>query len=432
MSSSERTDVTTPAVILKLDRNVMHHGGLGAIRSLGRLGVPVYGVHEHRLAPAAASRYLAGRYFWTPNPFDAENVRSGLVTLSERIGQRAVLIPTDDAGAIFLDEHGAGLRDRFAFAAPPAGLPRRAAGKHTLFQLCADCGVPAPDALQPDSAGQAQEFAAAAGYPVIAKLTTPWSGGGLPSTTVVRSPGQLGELWAAAGRAGTGLLLQEFIPASPGGDWFFHGYCDAASACRPAFTGIKERSYPAYAGLTSYGRSAPNLALRGELTGLLRRLGYAGIVDLDLRLDPRDGKHKLLDFNPRLGAQFRLFRDAAGTDVVTAAYLDLTGQPVPAAPQVYGRRFLAENYDPIAALRYWRDGELSGAAWLASVRRADELAWFAGDDLRPFGLMCLRMAGRGVTRPLTRPLGRIRVRPGAKPRELDLTARLTEEAKELA
>ena len=39
-------DTTTPAVILKLDRNVMHHGGLGAIRSLGRLGVPVYGVHE--------------------------------------------------------------------------------------------------------------------------------------------------------------------------------------------------------------------------------------------------------------------------------------------------------------------------------------------------------------------------------------------------
>jgi hypothetical protein len=39
-------DTTTPAVILKFDQNVMHHGGLGAIRSLGRLGVPVYGVHE--------------------------------------------------------------------------------------------------------------------------------------------------------------------------------------------------------------------------------------------------------------------------------------------------------------------------------------------------------------------------------------------------
>jgi D-aspartate ligase len=54
-------NTSTPAVVLKLDPNVMHHGGLGVIRSLGRMGVPVYGVHEGRLAPAAGSRYLRGR-----------------------------------------------------------------------------------------------------------------------------------------------------------------------------------------------------------------------------------------------------------------------------------------------------------------------------------------------------------------------------------
>ena len=48
-------DTTTPAVVLKFDPNVMHHGGLGAIRSLGRLGVPVYGVHEE---PLGARREL--------------------------------------------------------------------------------------------------------------------------------------------------------------------------------------------------------------------------------------------------------------------------------------------------------------------------------------------------------------------------------------
>ncbi|MGH3782562.1 MAG: hypothetical protein ACRDRO_18560, partial [Pseudonocardiaceae bacterium] len=72
---------TTPAVILKLDHNVMHHGGLGAIRSLGRLGVPVYGVHEDAWAPAARSRYLHGRWIWRPPVDDAERVHAGLVTL---------------------------------------------------------------------------------------------------------------------------------------------------------------------------------------------------------------------------------------------------------------------------------------------------------------------------------------------------------------
>ena len=85
-------DVSTPAVILKFDQNVMHHGGLGAIRSLGRLGVPVYGVHEGPLAPAASSRYLRGRFFWQPDPEDAARVRDGLLRLAERIGRPAVLI----------------------------------------------------------------------------------------------------------------------------------------------------------------------------------------------------------------------------------------------------------------------------------------------------------------------------------------------------
>src|SRR5580692_12909257 len=121
-------DTSTPAVVLKLDPNVMHHGGLGVIRSLGRLGVPVYGVHEGRLAPAASSRYLRGRYYWQPGPDDAERIRTGLLTLADRIGRPAVLLPTDDAGAIFLAEHGADLRTHFIFSDQPAELPRQVAG----------------------------------------------------------------------------------------------------------------------------------------------------------------------------------------------------------------------------------------------------------------------------------------------------------------
>src|SRR5205823_4077386 len=106
-------DTTTPAVVLKFDPNVMHHGGLGVIRTLGRLGVPVYGVHESRWAPAANSRYLRGRLFWQPDAADTERVTAGLLRLAGLIGQQAVLLTTDDAGAVFLAEHGGPLRDAF-------------------------------------------------------------------------------------------------------------------------------------------------------------------------------------------------------------------------------------------------------------------------------------------------------------------------------
>jgi D-aspartate ligase len=312
-----------------------------------------------------------------------------------------VLIPTDDAGSIFLAEHGAPLREAFLFPAPPADLPRRVAGKFSMHEMCRSQGVPAPLTALPASAGEAAGFAARAGYPLIAKLPSPWAAPGLRSTSVIGSEAELASLWDVCERTGAGLMLQEFIPGGPGDDWFFHGYCDAGSACRPAFTGVKIRSYPAHAGLTSLGHAVADEALRSRLAGLLARLSYRGIVDLDLRRDARDGEFKLLDFNPRLGAQFRLFRDSADVDVVIAAYLDLTGQEIPAGSQL-DRRFLVENYDPIGALGYWRSGELGLRPWLASLRGIDEAAWFAADDLRPFGLMCLRMGARGITRRFSR------------------------------
>jgi len=418
LSDLRDADVSTPAVVLKLDPNPLHHGTLGVTRSLGRLGVPVYGVHEGRWAPAANSRYLAGRVFWQPVPEQAERVQAGLLDLASRIGRPAVLIPTDDAGAIFLAEQGDPLRGAYLFPQPPPDLPRQVAGKYSLFRLCRELGVPSPRAVMAWSPGEAAGFAAEAGFPVIAKLAAPWRqaaasrepapaggaarGPGLRSTTIVRTPADLDALYHRCAEAGLGLMLQEYIPAAPGQDWFFHGYCDAGSRPLAAFTGVKDRSYPAHAGLTSLGRAVPNRGLAGQVTGLLQRVGFRGLADLDLRRDPRDGEYKLLDFNPRLGAQFRLFADDAGIDVARAAYLDLTGQPAAAGQVTPGRRFLAENYDPLGAIGYWRAGELGLAAWAASVRGADETAWFARDDLVPFGLMCLRMSWRAVTRRWTR------------------------------
>jgi D-aspartate ligase len=389
-------DTGTPAVVFKLDRNVMHHGGLGAIRSLGRLGVPVYGVHEDPLAPAARSRYLHGRWIWQPPADDVERITAGLMTLAQRIGRRAVLIPTDDAGAIFLAEHGTQLRGDFLFSDPPCDLPRRLAGKYTLYQLCRELGEPCVAATVPASAADAQDFADRVGFPLVAKLATPWRRSGLRSTQVVPSREDLLRIFA--GRDGTALMLQEYIPRCARQDYFFHGYVNGAR-CQRGFVGAKERSYPAHAGLTSLGRWIEDAALHRQAIELVTRLGFRGIVDLDYRWDPRDGQYKLLDFNPRLGAQFRLFCDTAGIDVVAAAHLDLTGRRVPAGSPRIGRRFLVENYDPIAALRY-RDDGLDLRSWMASVRRVDELAWFARDDLAPFGLMCLRMGWRAMTRPL--------------------------------
>ncbi|HEX6074655.1 MAG TPA: hypothetical protein VFZ32_05235 [Micromonosporaceae bacterium] len=398
-------DTTTPAVVLKLDHNVMHHGGLGVIRSLGRAAVPVYAVYEHPLAPAAHSRYLHGRFLWNPpQPHRPEQLLAGLVRLAERIGRPSVLVPTDDAGAILLAEHGDALRRWFRFPAVAGDLPRRLAGKYSLTTVCQDLGLPVVRATLARGLFEAERFVAQVGLPVMVKLAEPWKAvngtAKIRSTTLVGRRREIADLFHLAG--GAALMLQEYIPGGAGNDWFFHGYCDERSSCVPAFTGVKERSYPPHAGLTSFGRHVPNDRLRQQVCAMLRRLSYRGIMDLDLRYDARDDRYKLLDFNPRIGAQFRLFTTTDGLDVARAAHLHLTGRPVPPGEPVPDRRFVVENYDSLAALGYLRRGELGIRSWLASLRRVDEAAWFAPDDLTPFGLMCLRTAGRAVSRPLRR------------------------------
>lgn len=394
----------TPVVVLKFDPNVMHHGGLGAIRSLGRLGIAVYGVHEDPRAPAAASRYLHGRFFWRPSAEDVEAVVEGLLQLASQVGRPSVLLTTDDSGSIFLAEHGEVLRSSFMFPTVTPSLPRQLAGKFSLYQLCRQLKVPCPETMIPTSATQARSFAARVGYPIIAKLTTPWRHGGvkLRSTVLLGEEDALERFRGTCESAGAGFMLQEYIPRRVDNDWFVHGYCGGDGSCRPVFTGMKERSYPAHTGLTSLGRAVDNPELAREAMRLIEMVDYRGIFDLDLRFDPRDGQYKLLDFNPRLGAQFRLFQDTAGVDVVRAQYLDLTGTVIPEGTQVSGRRFLVENYDPLCALTYWRQGELDLGVWLSSLRAVDEMAWFASDDLRPFGRMCMRMGLRLATRPLPR------------------------------
>jgi predicted ATP-grasp superfamily ATP-dependent carboligase len=398
-------DTSVPALVLKLDTYALHHGGLGVVRSLGRLGIPVYGVYHERWAPSATSRYLSGKFIWRDGSGDAERFLDGMAAIGERLGRPSVLIPTDDLGAILISEHAPALRRWFQFPEPPPGLAHLVASKKGLYELCGKLGVPCPRVSFPASLDEIEEFAATASFPVVAKAIESWllaPGAGMRSTAILHVPGDLLDLARRLEDRATGnLMLQEYIPRDAGQDWFFHGYCDARSTCLVSFTGRKLRSYPPYAGATTLGRGQDNERLRSLAEQLLQAVAYRGIVDLDLRLDLRDGQYKLLDFNPRVGAQFRLFENAGGVDVVRALHLDLTGREVPRRRQQDGRVFLVEQGDLLAGLGYRRAGDLGLRSWISSLRGTHrELAWFARDDLAPFVLMCVRFLLRGAQRAL--------------------------------
>jgi predicted ATP-grasp superfamily ATP-dependent carboligase len=388
-------DVTVPALVLNVGSMALHHGSVGIIRSLGRMGVPVYAVVEDRFTPSAVSRYLTGAFVWDTRGLDCQHLLEGLTTIGQRLNQPTVLIPTSDLASVLIAENADILRRWFLFPDQATKLPRTLADKRELYRLCERLGVPFPLTVFPKSVDGIHQFVARAGYPVVVKAGEPWSlPAGARTTSIASCSRDLAAIIKATESQGwSNLLVQEYIDPAGGEDWFYHGYRNDQSGYAMSFTGRKLRSYPVTAGPTTLGKAVANERLCHQAENLLKAISYAGVCDLDYRLDSRDGQFKLLDFNPRIGAQFRLF-EADGLDLPRALYLDLTGNDVPPCKPINDRIFVAEFHDLAASLAQFRRGKLGLREWKSSLAGNRELAWFSRDDLRPFLAMCLRLSVR--------------------------------------
>ncbi|MFG2192375.1 ATP-grasp domain-containing protein [Streptomyces sp. NPDC048639] len=370
---------------------------------------------ESAASPVNRSRYVHRAHRWPSGGPSTARLYMTLCQIAERIGRRAVLIPMDDVSAIVVAALEERLTDSYLMAGQPVGLPERVADKAELARVCRATGVPHPTTVIPESAAEAAAAAAELGAPVVAKWSRPWllpRAAGLRSTTLIHTPDEARALYEQSGRAGSRLLLQRHLAGGRDTDWFFHGCFGEGSACLIGGAGRKELSWPVGTGLTAVGTWLPNEEVEATSRKLAEQLGYRGILDLDFRRDHTTGTYHLLDFNPRPGAQFRLFTDGAGLDVVRALHLDLTGRQVEVPLPRPGRVFVAENYALLsgmatAAAAGRRNRTRQGRA--KRLYRNPETAWFASDDPAPFAAMAAAWLGRGGMKGLRR----LRPRPTA-------------------
>ncbi|MFD9278757.1 ATP-grasp domain-containing protein [Streptomyces mirabilis] len=390
-------DRNVPGLIVKFGDYPLHHGGVGAIRSLGRLGIPMYAITEDRYTPAAASRYLRRAFVWpTTGTEEPECLVEGLLRIGARIGRPTVLVPTDEEAAVLIAEHQEELGERFLFPRVDAKLPRRLASKQGLHELCVEHGIPSPAAAFPQSYEEIVEFAENARFPIVAKNREAFVRRSQPAVNGTTRIATREGLLSLARDWGDqpGVILQEYLPREEAEDWIVHAYFDADSTPLAMFTGVKVRSWPPHAGMTANAYVVDNPELADLAARFIKQIGFSGVIDLDLRFDRRDGQYKLLDFNPRMGAQFRLFENESGIDVVRAMHLDLTGRTVPEGEQRAGHRYIVENIDLPALLAYRRSGYTTPHA--PTRASGTELAWLAGDDLRPFFTMLARFVRPGA------------------------------------
>ncbi len=387
--------------------------GHGIARSLGRLGVAVYGVHSDLSAAAARSRYWRRNFEWDFSaPPEATVAR--LLEIARTVGGRPLLIPANDSTCLLVDRHAGALRTAYRFPEQPPGLVPSLSSKRSMHDLCRSLGVPTPPTLFPTSSADVLNWAPSLHYPVMLKGIDTFAlylKTGVRMEAVATADELVRRYNALESPDEPNLMIQEHIPGGSESVWMFDGYFDADSRCRFGLTGQKLRQYPADKGVTSLGVCAHNDVVHRHTVELMGRLGYRGILDIGYKRHPTTGEYLLLDVNPRIGVSFRLFVDRAGVDVARALYLDMTGQPVPTGERPEGRKWLVENFDAVTAAGYWRAGRLTLRDWVRSLSGVEEASWTALDDPLPAIKVATASAGwmlRAGISPIERRLRRAR------------------------
>jgi predicted ATP-grasp superfamily ATP-dependent carboligase len=380
-------DASLPVLVLKTE----DYGSLGVMRSLGRLGVQMYGVHPTRWPITAFSRYCRKIFTLDVEAIPAEQSVDALLEIAGRIGSRPLLMATNDATTLFVARNASRLKEGFLFPDNPTEVVWSLYNKKEMYFLAKRLSIPTAETVFPESREHVLEFCARAQFPVMLKAS---DGVSVSRRTrekmlIVRSKEDLIRYYDAMEDASNpSLMIQEYIPGTDATVWMFDGYFDEHSECRFGVTARKIHQTPVYTGMTALGVCLPCPDIEEATHALVKAVGYKGILDIGYRYDQRDRTFKLLDVNPRLGASFRLFVAKNGMDVARAQYLHFTGQPIPVSEMSIGRKWIVEDRDLVSCIKYYWHGVLTPRDWIAGYAGIQECAWFASDDIKPFLRMC--------------------------------------------
>src|SRR5436190_19182984 len=97
-------DNSVPVIVLSPGRSLVQQGSLATIRTLGRLGISMYGVLDRR-SPVARSRHLTNAYSYDMERGSTDELIGYLLDIGHSIGEKSILVCTDDLGLNLLDEH---------------------------------------------------------------------------------------------------------------------------------------------------------------------------------------------------------------------------------------------------------------------------------------------------------------------------------------
>lgn len=386
MDDGARTN--TGAVVIGGD-----YQGLAIVRSLGRHGVPTCVVDDER-SIARFSRYTT-HY---ERVSELRQDRATVETLLE-VGRRRgldgwVVYPTREELVAALSRSRDELSAIFRIPTPEWDVVQWAWDKRKTQELAERASIPTARTWWPDDRAALAAIAEKASWPVILKPAIKehflYATG--DKAWRVDTAAELAARFdeAAAITGPQEMMVQELIPGDGRHRFAFCSFFKDGESVASMVARRTRQHPPDFGRASTFAETVAMPEVEELGTRFLREIGYYGLVEVEFMLDPRDGRFKLLDVNPRTWG-YHSIGPRAGVDFPWLLFADQVGLPIEPARAEPGIRWVRLLTDIPTALDEFRRGTLTPRAYFRSLRRANVEAVFMRDDPLP-GLAELALA----------------------------------------
>jgi D-aspartate ligase len=357
--------------------------GLAIVRSLGRHGVPVV-VVDDEYSIGRFSKYTT-RAVRAPNLRKEKETADFLINLGQELGLKGwVLFPTRDELVAGFSRYKATLSEVFRVPTPEWEITKWAGDKWNTYCMAQKLDIPTPRTWCPRTIEDIDKIEAEFPLAVKPSVKVDFYYATKAKAWRANTRQELKELFErASGHVGLNhVLVQEIIPGE--------GTCQF-SCCMFVKDGVaigtmgarRWRQHP-----PEFGRSATfvesiDLPVIEEPTlRFLKAINYYGLAEVEYKLDPRDGKYKVLDVNTRTWG-FHALGSPAGVDFSYMLYADQVGESVRNCRGRSGVGWIRMVTDIPTSLQGICAGRLDLRTYLRSLKDFKIESVFSSDDILP-------------------------------------------------
>jgi D-aspartate ligase len=357
--------------------------GLGIVRSLGRHNVPVCIIDDEQ-SIARFSRYSAHAVKVASLRDENETVRT-VLDIGRRLDLRGwVLFPTRDETVAAFGRHRPRLSEFFRVPTPEWNTTQWVWDKRNTYRLASRLKIPTPCTWYPLDVADLDKILADPPFVVKPAIKEHFVYATKSKAWRANNRAELRELFLrAVALLGAGeVMVQDLVPGDGQQQFAYTGFFKGKQPVGSMVVRRTRQHPPEFGRASTFVETIDCPLLESLSERFLRSIDYYGLVELEYKLDPRDGQYRLLDVNGRTWG-YHTLGCRAGVDFSYLLYADQIGESAPSCRGQSGLSWIRLVTDVPTALAEIFKGRLDWRAYARSLKGSNIEAVFSSDDPLP-------------------------------------------------